>query len=258
MSVLPGLFVSHGAPTLAIDYADPTHVFLKQLGGRIPRPKAILMVSAHWDTDVATITSAPRHTTVHDFYGFPEPLYALRYPAPGAPDLAREVAQMLQAKDFSVRLDPERGLDHGAWVPLILMYPEADIPVLQLSLQTSAGTGHHLRLGEALKPLAARSILVIGSGGATHNLREFFRPTPGLDPGYAAEFTAWLKQVLERRDLESLVNYRRLAPHAVRAHPTEEHFLPLLVAAGAADGQATRIHTAAAGSLSMDAYQFGN
>jgi len=253
----PALFLSHGAPTLPLDRDHPTYAFLKQLGTALPRPEAILMVSAHWDTAVPTLTTSEVNGTFHDFYGFPEELYALRYPAPGAPGLARDVAGLLRAAGLDAQSDGERGLDHGAWVPLMLMYPRADIPVLQLSLQTGAGARHHLALGEALKPLRARGVLVVGSGGATHNLREFFRPTPGLDASYVPEFTQWLADTLARRDLDSLAEYRRRAPQAARAHPSEEHFLPLLVAAAAGDAPGERIHTALTGaSLAMDAYRF--
>jgi 4,5-DOPA dioxygenase extradiol len=253
----PALFLSHGAPTLPLDRDHPTHAFLKRLGTALPRPEAILMVSAHWDTAVPTLSTAAVNGTFHDFYGFPEELYALRYPAPGAPELARDITKLLRAADFDVQSDAERGLDHGAWVPLLLMYPQADIPVLQLSLQTGAGTRHHLMLGAALKPLRARGVLVVGSGGATHNLREFFRPTPGLDASYVPEFTQWLADTLARRDLDALAEYRQRAPQATRAHPSEEHFLPLLVAAAAGDAPGERIHTALTGaSLAMDAYRF--
>jgi 4,5-DOPA dioxygenase extradiol len=215
------------------------------------------VVSAHWDTALPTLTTAATNGTFHDFYGFPEELYALRYPAPGAPELAEEIAGLLETAGFDARTDGQRGLDHGAWVPLLLMYPKADIPVLQLSLQTGGGTRHHLALGEALKPLRERPVLVIGSGGATHNLREFFRPMPGLDASYVPEFTGWLADALGRRDLDALADYRRRAPQAARAHPTEEHFLPLLVAAAVGESPGERIHTALTGSsLAMDAYRF--
>ena len=253
---LPALFLSHGAPTLPLDSAHPTHAFLKGLGPSLATPRAILMVSAHWDTRQPTLTAGTHPATIHDFYGFPEPLYALRYPAPGAPELVRESAGLLRNAGFEVQGDLDRGLDHGAWVPLLLMYPEARIPVVQLSLQTSAGAAHHLALGETLQPLRDSGVLIIGSGGATHNLREFFRPITGQDESYVQRFTAWLEDVLLRRDLAALTDYRRRAPDAVRAHPTEEHFFPLLVAAGAGD-QAERIHTAISGaSLAMDAYRF--
>jgi len=257
MSVpLPGLFVSHGAPTLPLEPEHPTHAFLKDFGARLERPRAILMVSAHWDTRLPALTLAPELSTIHDFYGFPEELYALRYPAPGSRELAERTAALLQAKGLQVAAEPERGLDHGAWVPLMLMYPQADIPVVQLSLQTPEGAEHHWKIGEALAPLRREGVLLIGSGGATHNLREFFRPVPGQDESYVPKFTAWLEDVLVRGDREALTDYRRRAPDARRAHPTEEHFFPLLVAAGAG-GQAERIHSAMTGpSLAMDAYRF--
>jgi 4,5-DOPA dioxygenase extradiol len=257
-TALPGLFLSHGAPTLPLDVNHPTHAFLKGLRATLARPRAILMVSAHWDTRIPALTTASRPETIHDFYGFPEELYALRYPAPGSVELVHETAGLLQAAGIEAIQDPERGLDHGAWVPLMLMYPQADIPVVQLSLQTAEGAAHHWKLGEALAPLRASGVLVIGSGGATHNLREFFRPVAGQDESYVPKFTAWLDDALTRGDQESLVDYRRRAPDARRAHPTEEHFFPLLVAAGAG-GKATRIHTALTGaSLAMDAYKFSD
>ena len=253
---LPALFLSHGAPTLPVDVTHPTHGFLKKLGGELPTPRAILVASAQWDPQVPTLTASPHPETVHDFYGFPQELYAMRYPAPGSGELVQETIELLQDAGLPVQADPSRGLDHGAWVPLLLMYPQARIPVVQLSLQTGAGAAHHLKLGEALAPLRDRGVLVIGSGGATHNLREFFRPMPGQDESYVSQFSAWLKDVLERGDKPSLVDYRRLAPQAVRAHPTEEHFFPVLVAAGTG-GKAERIHSAMTGaSLSMDAYRF--
>lgn len=253
----PLLFVSHGAPTLALDETHPTHIFLKGLGPGLPKPTAILVISAHWDTQVPTLTGAVRHETIHDFGGFPEPLYQLQYPAPGAPALAREAAGLLQNAGFEARIDPSRGLDHGAWVPLMLMYPDPKIPVIQLSLQTGLGPEHHLKLGAALAPLRQRGVLIIGSGGATHNLRELFRPTPGQDESYVQEFCKWLQGALKRSDRKSLINYRTLAPQAALAHPTEEHFLPLLVVAGASDTPGERIHTAMTGtSLAMDAYRF--
>jgi 4,5-DOPA dioxygenase extradiol len=255
---LPSLFVSHGAPTLPLEISNPTHAFLRGLGPDIGRPQAILMVSAHWDTPLATVTTATRHATLHDFYGFPPELYAMHYAAPGAPELARDVISLLQADGIAAQGDAARALDHGAWVPLMLMYPQADIPVVQLSLQTIAGTGYHLRIGEALRPLRDHGVLVIGSGGATHNLREFFRPTAGVDFSYATQFTDWLAKTLQDRDLDSLVHYRNLAPSAARAHPSEEHFLPLLTAVGAGGPAATRLHQSMIGSLAMDAYRFAD
>ena len=256
MSRLPALFVSHGAPSLPLDVQHPTHAFLKTLGSTLSAPKAILAVSAHWDTRHPALTAAAHPDTVHDFYGFPEELYRMRYGAPGSMELVQRTAGLLEGAGLEVHADEERGLDHGAWVPLMLMYPEARIPVVQLSLQTPAGAAHHLAVGQALAPLRDEGVLILASGGATHNLREFFRPAPGQDESYVPRFSEWLKHTLEAGDKDSLVDYRRLAPDAVRAHPSEEHFFPVLVAAGAG-GKAERIHTAMTGaSLSMDAYKF--
>lgn len=250
---LPTLFVSHGSPMLALDEANPAYGFLSQLGGRLPRPQAILVISAHWETATPRVTAAEQLDTIHDFYGFPEPLYQLRYPANGQPRLADTVSNLLQP---AAALDPVRGLDHGAWVPLRLMYPGAEIPVLQLSLQTPLGPAYHLQLGEALQPLREQGVLIIGSGGATHNLREYFRPQGNYDT--FADFSAWLHEVLSRDDRETLLDYRECAPEGARNHPTEEHFLPLFVALGAGGGRAERLHHSFDRSLCMDAYRFGD
>ncbi len=246
---LPSLFLSHGSPMLALDEDNPAHPFLQKLGAALPRPTAILVVSAHWETPAPRLTGAQHPGTIHDFYGFPEPLYALRYPASGDAALAGEIAQLLQP---AAAVDSQRGLDHGTWVPLMLMYPQADIPVLQLSLQTRLGPAHHLRIGEALAPLRERGILIIGSGGATHNLREYFHPS-GDYTAYA-QFSDWLHGALTRGEREALLDYRQRAPEAVRNHPTEEHFLPLFVALGAGGAKARRLHHGFDRSLCMDAY----
>lgn len=257
--ILPALFVSHGAPTLALS-ANPAHEFLQGLGRDLAPPQAIVVVSAHWDTPTARITAAARPSTIHDFYGFPQPLYELRYPAPGAPALAAEIAGLLQDAGLAATLDEQRGLDHGAWVPLLLMYPPAEIPVLQVSLQTALGPEHHLRLGQALAPLRQRGILILGSGGATHNLREFAgQPEASPPPAYVTAFSDWLDQTLAAGAVATLLDYRRQAPAAARSHPTEEHLLPLFVALGAAsDGPVQRLHHSYShGILAMDAYAFG-
>ncbi|MGH8414338.1 MAG: DODA-type extradiol aromatic ring-opening family dioxygenase [Gammaproteobacteria bacterium] len=248
----PSLFISHGSPMLAVDGTQAAHAFLQNLGTTLPRPEAILIISAHWDTPAPRITGATHPDTIHDFYGFPEPLYALHYPAPGNPELAKEVARLL---GLPAGVDLVRGLDHGAWVPLLLMYPQHDIPVLQLSLQTPLGPAHHLKIGEALKPLRERGVLIIGSGGATHNLREYFHPGGDNHKPYE-DFIAWLHAALMRGDREALLDYRRLAPQAARNHPTEEHFLPLFVALGAGGSRARRLHTSFDRTLAMDAYAF--
>jgi len=258
--MLPTLYISHGSPMTAV-MESPARHFLQTLGGLVPRPKAILVASAHWDTESPTVTSPARNTTIHDFYGFPPALYALRYNAPGAPELAREAANLLEQHGLNCRIDHERGLDHGAWVPLLLAYPEADIPVLQVSLQSHGGPRHHLAVGAALAPLRAAGVLIIGSGSFTHDLRRF-RGGEALDapetPDVTA-FSAWMDAAICAGDIESLADYRGLAPYAAAEHPTEEHLLPLFVALGAAGKSMipTRLHQSTEfGFLRMDTYAF--
>ena len=256
--MLPTLFLSHGAPTLPFqDIA--ARDFITGLGHSLPQPDAIVMVSAHWETDVPSVNAVAVNETIHDFYGFPAPLYELTYPAPGAPDLAARIADMLGDAGLRARIDPARGLDHGAWVPLLLMWPGHDIPVLQLSIQSKLGPGHHVQLGRALASLRQQNILVIASGSFTHNLRALQWSNPGPQPAWVTEFADWMHQALIAGRTCDLVSYRRLAPHAVENHPTDEHLLPLFVALGAAGegAKAERIHTSVDfGILRMDAYQF--
>jgi 4,5-DOPA dioxygenase extradiol len=252
-------FVSHGAPSLALDSSDPTHAFLRGFGAALGRPRAVLCISAHWETERPALTAGDAPATIHDFYGFPEPLYRLRYPAPGAPALALRVREFLAAAGHDAHLDLRRGLDHGAWVPLMLMYPQADVPVLQLSVQPARDGAHHLALGAALAPLAAEGVLVLGSGGATHALREAFtsvRDGETATPAWARAFDDWLAAALGTDDRAALARWEQ-APEARRNHPTPEHFLPLLVAAGAGRGAAAQVNSGFAWSvLSMAAYRW--
>jgi 4,5-DOPA dioxygenase extradiol len=254
----PALFISHGAPTLALE-PNPAHRFLRQLPQRLPRPLAILAVSAHWTTAQPAVSNAARPDTIHDFAGFPPQLYDLTYPAPGAPDLAEEVHGQLQAAGIAVTRDSHRGLDHGAWIPLRLMYPDADIPVTQLSIQPQLGPAHHLALGRALQALRRRGVLLLASGGLVHNLGRLDRS--GGPPPWAARFEQWMTDAVVGGDLQGLLAYRERAPHAEDAHPTDEHLLPLFVALGAA-GEHPRgsvLHRSFTyGSLSMACYAFGD
>lgn len=256
---LPTLFISHGSPMHALE-AGAAGAAWARLAGRLPRPRALLMVSAHWETAHPALTVSAQPETIHDFYGFPEPLYRLRYPAPGAPDVAARAGELLVAAGFEVERDPLRGLDHGAWSPLLHMYPEATIPVVQLSVQTQRDPAYHLAVGRALRPLAADGVLVIGSGHMTHNLRD---RTPGGEAAaplaYAEDFRDWIHARVLARELDALVDYRAQAPHARRAHPSEEHFLPLFVALGAAADsyRAGLVHQGIeSGALAMDSYCF--
>ena len=254
MSALPILFLSHGSPMHALE-PGAAGVAWVELARRLPRPKAILMASAHWETDAPMLTGAAHPETIHDFYGFPRPLYQIQYPAPGAPALAERARALLDEAGFDARVNGERGLDHGAWSPLLHMYPQADIPVVQVSLQTELGPRHHYEVGRALAPLAGEGILIFGSGHMTHNLRDRMRPD---DNAYALEFQAWTDARIRSRDHETLIEYRSRAPHAVRAHPSDEHFLPLFVALGAVgrDARIERVHDGMEGVLAMDAYRF--
>lgn len=254
----PTIFVSHGAPTL-VGEAVPARDFLAALGRSLPQPKAILAVSAHWETETPRATTTARPETIHDFRGFPEELYSLRYPAPGAPEAALRAIELLSAAGYSAATDSGRGLDHGAWVPLMLAYPEADIPVAQLSIQPSRGPAHHLAMGRALAPLRGEGVLVLASGGATHNLSEVAWGRHGDPPAWARAFDDWLAGTISAGDAAALADYRARAPHAVRAHPRDEHFLPLLVAFGAAGdgGRGMRLHASFVhGGLSMAAFRF--
>lgn len=237
MKALPTLFLSHGSPMMAQAECATTR-FFQTLGAELPRPRAILMVSAHWDTTQPAASTSARPETIHDFYGFPAPLYALRYAAPGAPDVARRVAALIDNAGLGPTALGERGLDHGAWTPLRFMYPAADIPVTQLAVQSECGAKHHYDIGRALAPLAEEGVMIIGSGGISHNLREWRSVPPGAPPVWLTEFVSWVRNAVETRDHAALVDYVKQAPHAARNHPTDEHFLPLFVALGATGANA--------------------
>lgn len=226
-------FVSHGAPTFALEPGE-LGPRLAALGRRLDGATAILVVSPHWQTRNVSVLTTAKPATVHDFGGFDPALYTLHYPAPGQPQLAAQAMRLLTAAGFTVDADSGRGLDHGAWVPLIHLRPTADLPVFQVSLPFDLDTAGAVRLGEALAPLREQGVVIVGSGSMTHNLYEFRQSGTGT-AGYAREFAQWTREVIEAGQLGRLVAYRRLAPHAERAHPTEEHFLPLLVAMGAHD-----------------------
>jgi 4,5-DOPA dioxygenase extradiol len=255
----PSLFVPHGSPFFALR-PGAAGAALAAEARRLRRPRAIVMVSAHWDTPEPTVGFSRAPSTIHDFHGFPRELYELHYPATGCPEASAEAAAALAAAGLPVQRDDARGLDHGAWVPLRLMFPDADVPVVPLSVQAHAGAAHAFRVGRALAPLADRGILVIGSGNVTHNLGDFgVAIRGGGTPAYVREFADWVWQRLEAHDVAALVDWRSAAPHARRAHPTEEHFLPFHVALGAAgEGfEPARLHAGIDDYvLAMDAYEF--
>ncbi len=258
MTSLPTLFISHGAPTFAIDpgVVGPR---LTALGRSLPRPDAVLIVSPHWMTPTPQVSVAAQPETIHDFSGFDPELYSLRYPAPGHPALAQRAVDYLRDAVGAAVADPHRGLDHGAWVPLRYLFPEADVPAFQVSLPTHLNADKAWAYGQALAPLANHGVLILGSGSLTHNLYEF-RHQHGDQSAYAAEFAGWVREAVELGDTSRLRRTLSDAPHARRAHPTPEHFWPLLVAAGAAvEPLSARVIDGGIvhGVLSMDAYAFG-
>ena len=234
---LPAIFVSHGAPDLPLQ-RSPARFFLARLGNKLARPKAILVISAHWGTLQPTVSAAEKPKTIHDFWGFDRQLYSLNYLARGAPDLAWKVSQLLNDAAIDNKIDESRGLDHGAWNPWMLMYPNADIPVASLSIQPNQTPEHHLRVGKALTCLRDEGILIIASGSATHNLREFGKHAiDAPPPKWVTEFSNWLSEMLKTGNIKAILNYRQLAPHALKNHPTAEHLLPLYVGLGAGENK---------------------
>lgn len=231
----PTLFVSHGAPTIALQDTPTTQAW-QRLGQTLPRPAAILMVSAHHQSRAPTITGSQLPETIHDFGGFPDALYQIRYPAPGDPALAESICGQLRAAGFTqAMVDAARGIDHGAWVPLLHMFPNAELPVLSLSVSPCEDASWHYQLGTALAGLASSGVLVIGSGGLTHNLGalDWHGRTDHATP-WAQTFADWFIARLQNHDIDALLEWRQAAPEPLRNHPTPEHLLPIFVAMGAA------------------------
>ncbi|NQD35860.1 dioxygenase [Permianibacter sp. IMCC34836] len=266
MTRQPVLFVSHGAPTLPLQ-PGATGALWQQLGAELAAqaapPRAILVLSAHWASAQPQVSAASQPATIHDFYGFPEPLYALQYPAPGAPALATRIQQLLSEQGIETHVHPDRGLDHGAWVPLLFLRPAADIPVLQLSIQPQRDPRWHFALGLALTALRDDGVLILASGSASHNLREVMSGRYGADsnssgPDWLQQFRHWLITAVAARDTAALLDYKQQAPHALRNHPTDEHLLPLFAAIGAAGDDAVE-HFApeiTLGALAMDVWRW--
>jgi 4,5-DOPA dioxygenase extradiol len=258
---LPSVFISHGAPTYALAPGE-AGAQLTALGRRLldgKQLKAILVVSPHWMTRQLTVCTSVQPKTIHDFGGFPAPLYRLQYPAPGAPELANSALSLLNEAGLSAVASDQYGLDHGAWVPLLHMFPDANVPVFQVSLPAQSTLSSALALGRALRPLAEQGVLIIGSGSLTHNLYEIAFDSTNVAP-YVEVFQQWVRKIVRAGDCESLRLADSLAPDFARAHPTTEHFLPLLVAAGAGDYSAG-IDVLQGGVqhqvVSMESYVFG-
>ncbi|MGN8260706.1 DODA-type extradiol aromatic ring-opening family dioxygenase [Pseudomonas sp. SMSB3] len=249
--MLPSLFISHGSPMLALQ-PGASGPALKTLAATLPRPAAIVVVSAHWESDELQVSSAAQPQTWHDFRGFPPALYAVNYPAPGAPALASRIADLLQA-----RLNAQRPFDHGTWVPLSLMYPDADIPVVQVSLPSRLGPAMQLQVGQTLAALRAQGVLLIGSGSITHNLGELdWQAGPEVIEPWALTFRDWVVERLQANDQAALLDYRKQAPFAARNHPSDEHLLPLFFALGAGDRFGIVHQGFTLGALGMDIYRF--
>lgn len=256
---LPALFIAHGSPTLAVENNEYT-TFLRQLGASLPVPKGIALFSAHFDESVQCLSADEFHSTMHDFYGFPEEMYKLEYPAPGDPVLSSRIGKLMEERNLSYKLITGRGLDHGAWVILRHMYPEANIPVVALSVDSIRSEEEQYHIGRMLETLRHEDILIIGSGGLVHNLRKLSHdPEPAP---WAVEFDEWLAERLQNWNLRELFAYETKAPHAQDAVPSyaSEHMAPLFYAMGAADRErkAQRLFQSYQfGTLSLNCWQFG-
>ena len=258
----PALYISHGSPMLALGHT-PARVFLEAYGRELGKPKAILVATAHFETRSPALTADTKPEMIYDFGGFPRALFEMQYPAPGSPELATRAAQMLGAAGIPAAPVEGRGYDHGTWVPLKLMYPDADIPVVQLSVQPGLGAAHHVAMGRALAPLREEGVLVMGSGSITHNLGELFRSGREIEaptPTWVSDFGEWMHDKIEAGAIEDVIKWDERAPYARKNHPSAEHFLPLPFAmgAGGADHRGKRVHTSCEyGILMMDAYAWG-
>ncbi len=257
--MLPVFFLSHGSPMHALD-AGAAGASWAVLAASAPRPTAVLIITAHWTTELPMLSGHAQPPMIYDFGGFPDALYRIKYAAPGSPTVAARAHALLHAAGITAAIDGSRGFDHGSWVPLLKMFPNADVPVVQLSVQPSRDPQHHVQLGRALAALRDEGVLIIGSGHLTHNLRDWSMSANEKPPlAYAKQFQSWVFARLNAHDLDALVHYRERAPDAVRAHPSEEHFLPLFVALGAVGDSfaATRVYEGFEGAaLAMDAYRF--
>ena len=255
----PAFFLSHGAPTMILDHSA-THHFIAQLGSTLSRPDAIIITSGHWETDIPAITAGDFPKTIHDFYGFPRPLYDIEYPAPGGGRWLNEISALFADAGVPLSAERERGFDHGAWAPLKLMFPDADIPTVQLSLLSGQGAAAHFALGRLLRPLRDRNVLLIGSGSLTHNLHSAqWRNPQAAEPAWVSDFADWTERAVTGGQTDELLAYRKNAPFAAENHPTDEHLMPFFFALGAGsdDVPGRRLHTACElATIRLDAYAF--
>lgn len=259
---MPALFVSHGAPNMIL-HESAVRSFLLHAAADLPRPRAVISISAHFNASRPAVVADPKPGMIYDFGGFERELYSMQYPAPGDPKLALDVFERLQAAGLEPALIPERGFDHGTWVPMKLMYPAADIPVVQVSVQPRRDPRHHWQMGQAIASLADEGVMVLGSGSLTHNLHEAFgalgglRPVDEKAPTWVTAFADWFAEKVDAHDVDALLDYRERAPFAGRNHPTDEHLLPFFVALGAGGANGVRIHDSTNFAvLALDAYRF--
>jgi 4,5-DOPA dioxygenase extradiol len=255
---LPTVFISHGPPTLLLENI-PAREFLKDLGKTYRNVNAVLCISAHWITSKPTVNAVEENDTIHDFYGFPPELYQVEYPVLGYPELAQKTADLINNNDIACEIDYTRGLDHGAWVPAMLMFPNMDVPVFQLSIQKHMDPVSHHRLGKAIESLRHEGVLILGSGGAVHPLGYApLRPGAKTDQ-WAYDFDSWLTKSVTQGDYSALINYSKLAPYPERAHPYPDHYMPIITTMGAAgeDAKGALIHHSWFwGDMGMGAYEF--
>lgn len=251
--MLPSFFVAHGAPLLAIEKNDYT-LFLNQLGISLPRPKAIVVFSAHWESSLQQVSSVEEYSTIHDFGGFPEELYRMQYPAKGNREISQEIQDLFGKQGIPFEVNSDRGLDHGAWVVLRMLYPLADIPVISMSIDPRLSPQEQYKVGKSLSALREKDVLIISSGGTVHNLRALnWSKENGEVDEWALEFDEWVETQVNNWDVESLCNYQSFAPNAELAVPPNgnEHFIPIFYAMGAADDQQK-------GKLLHRSYRYGN
>ncbi len=254
------LFLPHGAPTFALD-CGAAGAAISKVAREFKTPRAVLCISPHWETRIPTVGTAVQLETIYDFYGFDDRLYKIKYPATGCPELAGEVRKSFKIKGLECLEDPTRGLDHGAWIPLRQLYPDANVPVVPISLPERARPEQAYKIGEALAEFADQGILILASGNLTHNLGDYgqIKMLGGKTPTYVQAFADWLNEMLCKGDVDSLINYRSISKEAIRAHPSEEHLMPLFVAMGAA-GKGAKAKAFYRGIsdyvLAMDGYVF--
>lgn len=255
--MMPSYFFAHGAPSIVLEDNEYTQL-LKNFKDHSPKPKAIVLFSAHWEESVQSVSAAETYETIYDFGGFQDELYQMTYPAQSDRFLSEQIQKLFEQQGIQNVRNEERGLDHGAWAVLKLLYPDADIPVVALSVNRNLPNEQQYQIGKALAELREQDVLIIGSGGTVHNLRKLNWRSNGTDE-WAAQFDSWLQNKLEAWDTESLFQYRELAPFAQESVPTSEHFIPLLLAMGTGDSnrQAKLLHRSYQyGNLSLSGWQF--